>query len=225
MQFDVNKFVEEYEDRIRTSFAEKREIELALERQRTSAHRAAQDLYEEESVAARKKRDAAYEEAGEAVAAGYAEAEAAHRERTKTPIGELLSGMGGEDASAEDAAKLAETAVVVQWMVSTECWNEYRGECEIFLRDMPRSMDQVKSLKNVTGWCEVYDDLVVKALKAGVVPGVTPLEAATYVVERTLVRNEYRLGSETAREIKEAFDLIMTFIPEAAVEAEAPAGK
>lgn len=192
-----------------------------LDEQRAEAKRTAQVAYDKIDTEARRRRtearnaaDAGYTTATDGAMKVYQEAsnkvDRQHDEATEALLQELV-GDGGDDA------KLA------AWMIKEGWWRRFPSHCTVILKAMPMTFEQFQTLKTKQDWCSDYDTFLANALQAGVIPGVTPLAGALYVMQQAITKAD--IYSSERRALNDAFGKLAEFLPQDSADAAATAEK
>jgi hypothetical protein len=181
----------------------------------------AQVAYDKIDTEARRRRtearnaaDAAYTTATDEAMKVYREARDKADRQLAEDTGALLQELVGDGG---DDAKLA------AWMIKEGWWRRFPSHCTVILKAMPMTFEQFKGFRTTQGWCDDYDTFLANALQAGVIPGVTPLAGALYVMQQAITKAD--IYSSERRALNDAFGKLAEFLPQDSADAAATAEK
>jgi hypothetical protein len=156
---------------------------------------------------ARRALDAAYitetDEAEKVRSAARSVADARLAEDTEALIQEL-TGNGGDDVR------------LAAWMIKAGWWRRFPEHCTQIIEAMPMTFEQFQGFKeqHSPAWCSDYDIFLSNALQAGVIPGVTPLAGAMYVMQQAIAKAD--IYSSDRRPLTAAFEQLAALLPQTA---------
>jgi hypothetical protein len=174
MEFSLTELIEKYSNRHGELVRDKTEKNSVADEQYLAEARKAMDRLDEELTAARSKKAAETAEALAARDAARAEADAEYSRQVDNLIREIT----GENPDEWSALAL--------WMVTKGYWRRFREQSTIFLGARPKSLAEMNALRDQHTWCSDYDQFITAAMKEKVLPGVTEVECADYMLEKVI---------------------------------------